>query len=49
MLSLVPIVALAWYIPHHLAKSTIDIERKLIFEESPTQTFELLRLGDYGR
>jgi hypothetical protein len=49
MLSLIPIAAVAWYIPHHLAKSMIDIERKLIFEESPTQTFELLRLGDYGR
>lgn len=49
MLRLIPIAAVAWFIPHHLAKSTIDIERKLIFEESPTQTFELLRLGDYGR
>lgn len=49
MLSLIPVAALAWYIPHHLAKSAIAIERKLIFEESPTQTFELLRLGDYGR
>ena len=49
MLSLIPVAAIAWYIPHHLAKSTIDIERKLIFEESPTQPFELLRLGDYGR
>jgi len=49
MISLLPVVALAWYIPHHLAKSAIDIERKLIFEESPTQSIELLRLGDYGR
>jgi hypothetical protein len=49
MLSLVPVAAVAWYIPHHLAKSTIAIERKLIFEESPTQMHELLRLEDYGR
>ena len=49
MLSLIPIAAVAWYIPHRLAKSTIDVERKLIFEESPAPTFELLRLGDYGR
>jgi hypothetical protein len=49
MLSLVPVAAVMWYIPHYLAKNTMDIERKLIFEESPTQTVEALRLGDYGR
>jgi hypothetical protein len=49
MLSLVPVAAVAWYIPHHLAKSTIDIERKLIFEESPTHPFETLGLEDFGR
>jgi len=49
MLSLVPVAALAWYIPHHLAKNTIEIERRLIFEESPTQTVEALRLSDYGQ
>ena len=49
MISLLPVAAVAWYIPHYLAKNTIDIERKLIFEESPTQTIEALRLGDYGR
>jgi hypothetical protein len=48
-IGLVPVAAAAWYIPHYLAKNTIDIERKLIFEESPTQTIEALRLGDYGR
>jgi hypothetical protein len=35
-----------WYIPHHLAKSAIDIEKRLIFEEAPTQTIEALRLSD---
>ncbi len=46
MIGLVPVVAVAWYIPHHLAKSAIDIEKRLIFEEAPTQTIEALRLGD---
>jgi hypothetical protein len=46
MIILVPVVAVAWYIPHHLAKSAIDIEERLIFEEAPTQTIEALRLGD---
>jgi hypothetical protein len=46
MLILVPIAVVAWYIPHHLAKSSIEIERRLIFEESATQTIEALRLGD---
>ena len=46
MLSLIPVAAVAWYIPHHLAKSSLEIERKLIFEESATQTIEALRLSD---
>ena len=45
MLTLVPVAAVAWYVPHQLAKSAIDLERKLIFEESPTQTIETLRLS----
>ena len=49
MVYFVPVAAVAWYIPHHLAKSAIDIEKKLIFEESPTQSIEVLRLGDYER
>jgi hypothetical protein len=46
MIALVPIAAVAWYIPHYFAKSAIDLEKRLIFEESPTQTIEALRLGD---
>jgi hypothetical protein len=46
LLSLLPVVSVAWYIPRYLAKSTIDIEKRLIFEESPTQTVEALRLSD---
>jgi len=45
MLSLAPAALVMWYIPHHLAKSANEIERRLIFEESPTQTIEALRLS----
>ena len=46
MIFLVPVAAMAWFVPHRLDKSTIDIERKLIFEESGTRTVEALRLSD---
>ena len=46
MLSLAPVAVVAWYIPHYLAKSANEIEKRLIFEESPTQTIEALRLSD---
>ena len=46
MLELVPVAAVAWYIPRHLKGSTIDLEKKLIFEESATRSFELLGLGE---
>ena len=46
MIALVPIAAVAWYIPHQLGKSAIDLEKRLIFEESPAQVVEALRLGD---
>jgi hypothetical protein len=46
MLELVPVAAVAWYIPHYLAKTANEIERRVIFEESPTQTIQALRLGD---
>jgi hypothetical protein len=46
MLSLAPVVAVAWYVPHYLAKSAIDIERITIFEESPTTVVEVLQLRD---
>jgi len=46
LLGLVPLAAVMWYVPHHLAKSAIDIEKRLIFEESPTHTIEALRLSD---
>jgi hypothetical protein len=46
MISVVPVVAVAWFIPHHLGKTTTNIEREMIFEEAPTRTIEALQLGD---
>lgn len=46
LLSLLPVAALAWYIPRHFGKNTIDLERKLIFEEASTRSIELLRLSE---
>jgi hypothetical protein len=46
MLILLPVAGMAWYIPHCLGKNTIDLERKLIFEETTTRTVELLRLSE---
>jgi hypothetical protein len=46
MLSFAPVAVVAWYIPHYFAKSATEMERKLIYEESPTQTIEALRLSD---
>jgi hypothetical protein len=46
MLFLLPVAGVTWYIPHYLGKNTIDLERKLIFEETTTRTVELLRLSE---
>ncbi len=46
LLTLVPVAAVAWYVPRYLGKNTIDLERKLIFEESAVRTVEGLRLSD---
>ena len=46
LLTLLPAVALAWYIPYHLARGTVDVERKLIFEEVPARSVQVLQLGD---
>jgi hypothetical protein len=46
MFSLIPVVIGAWLIPHYLAKGTPEIDRRVIFEESPTRAVELLQLGD---
>lgn len=46
MLSLLPVAVVAWYIPHYLAKGTIEIDKRLIFEETATRTIEALRLSE---
>jgi hypothetical protein len=46
LLSLAPVIVIAWLVPHYLAGNTPEIERRLIFEESATRNFELLRLSD---
>jgi hypothetical protein len=45
-LSLVPAVLVAWYVPRYLEKNTIELERKLIFEETAVRTVEGLRLSE---
>lgn len=45
-LILVPFVAVAWYIPHYLAKNTIELDKKLIFEEAAPRTVEVLHLSE---
>jgi hypothetical protein len=46
LIGLAPFMVVAWYVPHHLARSATEIERKLIFEESPARTVEALRLSE---
>ncbi len=46
MLSLAPVALVAWYVPRYLGKNTIDLERKLIFEETAVRTVEGLRLSE---
>ena len=46
MISLLPVAIVAWLIPHYLAKNIPEIDRKLIFEETPSRTVEVLQLGD---
>ena len=46
MLSLVPVALVAWYVPRYLGKNTIELDRKLIFEETAVRTVEGLRLSE---
>jgi hypothetical protein len=46
MVKLLPVAIVAWYVPYHLARNTIELEKKLIFEESATRTIEALRLSE---
>ncbi len=46
MLALLPFAMVAWYVPRYLGKNTIDLERKLIFEETAVRTVEGLGLSE---
>lgn len=46
LLSLLPPALVAWYIPRHFAGNTIEVERKMIFEETGPRSFEMLHLGE---
>jgi len=46
MLGLAPVVLIAWLIPRYLEKNTIELEKKLIFEETAVRTVEALRLSE---
>jgi hypothetical protein len=46
MIWLLPVAGVAWLIPHYLEKNTIELERKLIFEETTTRSVELLGLSE---
>jgi hypothetical protein len=46
LLSMVPVIAIVALVPRFLARSTPEIERRLIFEESSARNFELLRLSE---
>lgn len=46
LIGIVPIAAVVWYVPRHLGKSAMDIEKEMIFEELPSRAIEVLQLGD---
>jgi hypothetical protein len=46
MIGLVPLAAVAWYVPRHIRKNAIEIEKELLFEEAPSRVVEVLHLID---
>jgi len=46
LLSMLPWVGLAWVIPRWFARNAMELDRKLMFEESAARTVELLRLSE---
>ncbi|HYM75232.1 MAG TPA: hypothetical protein VE377_04570 [Candidatus Dormibacteraeota bacterium] len=46
MLSLVPVALVAWYVPRYLGRNTIELEKRMIFEEAAVRTVEGLRLSE---
>ncbi|HEV2401238.1 MAG TPA: hypothetical protein VGS27_30165 [Candidatus Sulfotelmatobacter sp.] len=45
-LGMLPFALIAWYVPRYFGKTTMELERKLIFEESAARTVEQLRLSE---
>jgi len=41
-----PAAFITWYVPHHLAKSAIAEEKRLIFEDVSATSFELIQLSE---
>jgi len=46
MTVLVPVAAVAWYVPRHIRGNDLDVEKQMIFEEAPVRAVEVLQLGD---
>jgi hypothetical protein len=46
MIAFVPLAAVGWYVPRHIRRNPLDVEREMIFEEAPTRAVEVLQLGD---
>jgi hypothetical protein len=46
MIVFVPLAAVGWYVPRHIRRNPLDVEREMIFEEAPTRAVEVLQLGD---
>jgi hypothetical protein len=40
------VALVAWYVPRYLGRSTIEMEKRMIFEEVPVRTVERLRLSE---
>jgi hypothetical protein len=46
MIMLVPFAAVAWYVPRYIRRNDLDVEKRMIFEETPTHAVEILQLGE---
>lgn len=46
LLSMFPSALITWYVPHRLGKNAMAEERRLIFEDVPPNTLELIQLSD---
>lgn len=46
LLGLIPTALVVWYVPHHLERSAIAEEKRLIFEDVSATSFELIQLSE---